>query len=96
MSAPADLPSAAQPPAPIAVHLPITLGQFLKLAGAAATGGEAKALIVSATVKVNGECETRRGRHLALGDIVHCEDGGFVGLVFLDDCAGFQGIIGVG
>lgn len=49
---------------------PITLGAFLKLAGAAATGGHAKLLIQEGGVRVNGEPETRRGRKLASGDVV--------------------------
>jgi ribosome-associated protein len=70
MRASADTSSAAQPPAPVPVELPITLGQFLKVAGIASTGGEAKYLIVSGHVVVNGQPELRRGRHLSLGDIV--------------------------
>ncbi len=55
---------------PIAVDLPITLGQFVKLAGLAGTGGEAKILVSSGVVLVNGRIETRRGRKLAAGDVV--------------------------
>jgi ribosome-associated protein len=57
-------------PTPIAVDLPITLGQFVKLAGLAGTGGEAKILVSSELVLVNGRIETRRGHKLAAGDIV--------------------------
>jgi len=57
-------------PTPIAVELPITLGQFVKLAGLAATGGEAKNLVSSGVVLVNGRIETRRGHKLAAADIV--------------------------
>jgi ribosome-associated protein len=74
MGAPADSSSAAQPPTPVAVRLPITLGQFLKLAGLAATGGEAKYLVLSGKVEVNGEVEVRRGRHLAFGDSIATPD----------------------
>lgn len=49
---------------------PIKLGQFLKLANAVATGGEAKAAIAGGDVLVNGEIETRRGRSLYPGDLV--------------------------
>jgi ribosome-associated protein len=70
MKASADPPSAARTPVPIAVELPITLGQFLKLAGLAGTGGEAKHLIVSGHIMVNGQTELHRGRHLTPGDIV--------------------------
>lgn len=48
----------------------IRLGQFLKLADLIDTGGEAKILIASGDVTVNGEVDTRRGRQLHLGDVV--------------------------
>ena len=48
----------------------IRLDQFLKLAGAVAAGGEAKHLVQSGEVTVNGERETRRGRKLRAGDAV--------------------------
>jgi ribosome-associated protein len=46
----------------------IRLGQLLKVAGIADSGGEAKALIAEGQVSVNGEVETRRGRQLHAGD----------------------------
>ena len=48
----------------------IRLDQFLKLAGVAGTGGQAKLLIQAAEVHVNGEIETRRRRKLRPGDRV--------------------------
>jgi ribosome-associated protein len=48
----------------------IRLGQLLKLADLAGSGGEAKALLETGTVQVNGEPETRRGRQLHPGDVV--------------------------
>lgn len=48
----------------------IRLDQFLKLADAAQGGGEAKGLVQSGAVRVNGEVETRRGRKLRPGDTV--------------------------
>ena len=48
----------------------IRLGQLLKLAGLADTGGEARALIADGGVLVNGETEGRNGRQLAPGDTV--------------------------
>jgi ribosome-associated protein len=48
----------------------IKLDQFLKLAGIVETGGEAKHLIQSGAVQVNGQVETRRGRKLRQGDVV--------------------------
>jgi ribosome-associated protein len=46
----------------------IRLGQLLKLAGLADSGGEARALVEAGAVTVNGEVETRRGRQLHPGD----------------------------
>lgn len=48
----------------------IKLDQFLKLKGIASTGGQAKLMIQSGEVKVNGSPETRRGRQLVEGDYV--------------------------
>lgn len=49
----------------------IRLGQFLKWVGAVSTGGQAKILIQSGEVLVNGAVETRRGRQLLPGDKVN-------------------------
>jgi ribosome-associated protein len=46
----------------------IRLGQLLKVAGIADSGGEAKTLIADGSVRVNGEVERRRGRQLHAGD----------------------------
>jgi ribosome-associated protein len=48
----------------------IRLGQLLKLADLAEFGSDAKELISSGRVLVNGEPETRRGRQLRVGDVV--------------------------
>jgi ribosome-associated protein len=48
----------------------ILLGQLVKLAGLADTGGEARAMITGGDVAVNGDVETRRGRQLVEGDLV--------------------------
>src|SRR5690606_33882333 len=48
----------------------IRLGQFLKLANLIESGAEAKEVIADGLVTVNGEVETRRGRQLAIGDVV--------------------------
>ena len=48
----------------------LRLDQFLKLNLITETGGQAKLLIQSGEVKVNGEIETRRRRKLAAGDTV--------------------------
>ena len=75
--------SGAAAPAPVAVRLPITLGQFVKLAGLAATGGEAKQLVGAGLVRVNAGIETRRGRKLAPGDTVEVQ--GAAARVVADD-----------
>ena len=46
------------------------LDQFLKWNNIVSTGGEAKMLINSGQVSVNGEIENRRGRKLKIGDVV--------------------------
>ncbi len=48
----------------------IRLGQFLKLAGLADQGSDAKDLLEQGLVTVNGEPEARRGRQLGVGDVV--------------------------
>ena len=55
----------------------IQLDQFLKLTGIVGTGGQAKALIQSGEVRVNGQVETRRGRKLTAGDVVQFEGESF-------------------
>ncbi len=55
-------------------RLPLELGQFLKLVGAAATGGQAKFVIQNGYVLVNDVEETRRRRKLAPGDRVTLDD----------------------
>ena len=56
---------------PVSIQVePIELQQFLKLSGAARTGGEAKLLITQGKVKVNGRQELRRSRKLYPGDEV--------------------------
>lgn len=58
-------------PSPVAISTPrITLGEFLKWAGIAPTGGQAKRLATSGRVSVNGAVERRRGRRLKPGDRV--------------------------
>lgn len=48
----------------------IRLGQFLKLANLVDSGADAKPVVQSGAVTVNGEVETRRGRQLHRGDVV--------------------------
>ena len=49
---------------------PTPLGSFVKLSGAAPTGGEAKHLVQGGAVLVNGEVETRRGHKVVPGDVI--------------------------
>jgi ribosome-associated protein len=53
---------------------PIRLGQFLKLAGLAEGGGDAKDLLEAGEVTVNGRAESRRGAQLRAGDVVAVGD----------------------
>ena len=48
----------------------IRLGQLLKLADLADSGGEARDLLEDEEVLVNGERENRRGRQLHPGDLI--------------------------
>ena len=52
----------------------IRLGQYLKLVGLVASGGEAKHIIQQGLILVNGEVETRRKKQLYAGDVVELED----------------------
>ena len=54
----------------------IRLGQFLKLANLIESGSEAKEVVASERVLVNGEVETRRGRQLVKGDVVELSGSG--------------------
>lgn len=49
----------------------IKLDAFLKWAGIASLGSEAKIYIIDEMVKVNGEVCTQRGKKLRVGDIVN-------------------------
>jgi ribosome-associated protein len=62
----------------IAVKGPLALGSFVKLSGAASTGGEAKRLIQGGAVRVNGRVELRRGHEVVPGDLVELGGEGFV------------------
>ncbi|MCL1900471.1 MAG: RNA-binding S4 domain-containing protein [Promicromonosporaceae bacterium] len=58
----------------------IRLGQFLKYAGLAESGAEARQLIEEGEVSVGGQVELRRGRQLRAGDVVVVQTpGGTVG-----------------
>ena len=55
----------------------IKLDQFLKVTNTVQSGGEAKILIRSGEVSVNGEMELRRGRKLYDQDVVTVDDTSF-------------------
>jgi ribosome-associated protein len=66
-----DLPEEADAAAAEADAAPrLRLDDALKLAGIAATGGQAKTLIQSGQVMVNGVVEVRRKRRLSPGDLI--------------------------
>lgn len=52
----------------------IKLGQALKLSGMVSSGIEAKVVIQSGKVTVNGEVELQRGKKLHAGDVVSYGD----------------------
>ncbi|ALE85102.1 RNA-binding S4 domain-containing protein [Pseudonocardia sp. HH130629-09] len=49
---------------------PIRIGQFLKLAGLAEDGADAREILEAGEVTVNGMPEHRRGAQLRRGDVV--------------------------
>ena len=53
----------------------ITLAQAVKIAGLVDTGGQAKLLVRTGRVQVNGSPEVRPGRKLHAGDRVSAEAG---------------------
>jgi ribosome-associated protein len=63
---------------------PLSLDNFLKLCGVASTGGQAKVLIQSGEVKVNGEIDTRRRRKLKAGDVVEVDGNKFLPDSFIE------------
>jgi len=52
----------------------IRLDQYLKWQGVVRSGGEAKYLIQTGQVRVNGAVETRRTKKLRSGDVVQIGD----------------------
>ncbi|MGB7085018.1 MAG: RNA-binding S4 domain-containing protein [Phormidesmis sp.] len=66
----------------------IKLDQFLKVTEVARSGGEAKLIIRSGEVTVNGEMELRRGRKLYDQDVVTVDDISFtVQIAFENDAS---------
>lgn len=60
----------------VEVHGTIRLGQFLKLAGLAESGGQARELVADGEVRVDGTVETARGRQLTPGSLVEVDHPG--------------------
>lgn len=52
----------------------ITLGQLMKFAGLAHSGGNIKYLLQESEITVNGEEENRRGKKLYPGDIIKIDN----------------------
>ncbi len=63
----------------------IKLGQFLKHANIAASGGDVKAILYAGKVKVDGHPETRRGRKLYPLNTVEVEGEGTFTIRHADD-----------
>lgn len=58
-------------PRPVIVRqTPIELCQFIKFAGVAESGGEAKQLVTAGEVRLNGAVETQKSKKLQAGDQV--------------------------
>lgn len=55
----------------------IKLGQALKLAGLVDSGVEAKEVITSGQVKLNGQTELQRGKKIVDGDVVEYDGSSF-------------------
>jgi len=66
----------------VSVKGSIRLDQFLKWAGVAGSGGQAKVIIQSGMVRVNGEKTINRGKMLNEGDEVGLEDSGIFRVVY--------------
>jgi ribosome-associated protein len=65
------MPPRSPIPLPVTVRaVPIELCQFLKFGGLTATGGEAKQVISSGLVRLNGAVETQKRKKLSAGDQV--------------------------
>jgi len=71
-------------PAVVRVRGPLSLGAFLKVAGVVASGGEAKRVIQTGRVRVNGTCETRRSHAVQPGDVVDVGEQRYVVAVSTD------------
>ena len=65
------MPARSPIPQPVIVRaVPIELCQFIKFGGLTGTGGEAKQVISSGLVTLNGAVETQKRKKLLAGDQV--------------------------
>jgi ribosome-associated protein len=53
---------------------PVELYKILKFEGVVSSGGEAKAVVATGKVKVNGVVETRKRRKMMSGEIIEYEN----------------------
>jgi len=56
----------------------ICLDDYLKACGIVETGGQAKVVIQTGRVRLNGVVETRRRKKLVAGDVLHVDNMRFV------------------
>ncbi len=63
----------------------ITLGQMMKLANIASSGGDIKALLASVHITVDETPENRRGRKLYPGMVIHIDTVGSFKIVNAQD-----------
>ncbi len=57
---------------------PVELFKLIKFEGLASSGGEAKQMIDSQQVRVNGEIETRKRKKIMAGDVITVGDEEFI------------------
>ena len=69
-SAPRQETNSSSPRNVVVREVPIELCQFVKFGGLAGTGGEAKQIISSGLVLLNGVVETQKRKKLVVGDQV--------------------------
>ena len=67
---PKQATNSSSPRSVVVREVPIELCQFIKFGGLSETGGEAKQLISSGLVLLNGVVETQKRKKLAAGDQV--------------------------
>jgi len=60
---------------------PVELYKILKFEGMVSSGGEAKTVVATGQVLVNGEIETRKRKKIVSGDIIEFADESFVVLL---------------